>query len=77
MTPQEYRLERQKRGSQQAVAKMLGVDYRTIQRREAGEIVITHEAALSLQSLKVPRKALNTMTKKYVDSQTPLRDVPE
>lgn len=55
MTPEAYKTERQRRGTQQGVAAMLGVDYRTIQRREAGEIEITREAQLAL--LALPRSA--------------------
>lgn len=53
MTPATYRRERKKRGTQQAVANLLGVDLRTIQRREAGEIPITREAELALLALVV------------------------
>lgn len=51
MTAGEYRLARQERGTQQSVALLLGVDYRTVQRREAGEIEITREASLALLAL--------------------------
>ena len=43
MTPEQYKSARQQRGTQQGVAALLGVDYRTIQRRESGEIEITLE----------------------------------
>jgi len=46
-----YRTERQRRGSQKGVALLLGVDWRTIQRREAGEVPITRETWLALCSL--------------------------
>lgn len=56
MTASEYKVGRQLRGTQQGVAAKLGVDYRTIQRREAGDIPVTHEAALALSSLPKLRK---------------------
>ena len=48
MTPNEYRQLRKSAGTQQWVAAALGVDCRTIQRREVGEIKIPREAALAL-----------------------------
>ena len=51
MTPSEYKALRKKLGTQMTVAEMLGVDYRTIQRREAGEIAITREAQIALKAL--------------------------
>lgn len=61
MTPADYRKARQERGTQKGVALALGVDYRTVQRREAGEIEVTREAALALLALpktkRVPRRA--------------------
>lgn len=56
MSPEEYRIERERRGTQASVAALLRVDPQTISRRERGEIPITHEAALALLSLrKKPR----------------------
>ena len=55
MTPAEYKTARQERGTQQGVAALLGVDYRTIQRREAGDIETTREAELAM--LGLPRSA--------------------
>ena len=62
----DYRSERQKRGSQKGVALSLGVDWRTIQRREAGDVPITREAWLALRTLPLrstkkspPRKGQN------------------
>ena len=54
MSPDQYRTEREKRGTQASVAALLRVDPQTISRRERGEIPITHEAALALLSL--PKK---------------------
>lgn len=56
MTPDEYKTERQKRGTQQGVALALGVDYRTIQRREAGDIPVTEEARRALLSVPLRKQ---------------------
>jgi hypothetical protein len=50
VSPAEYKSTRKERGTQKGVAALLGVDYRTIQRREAGEIEITREAELAAAS---------------------------
>jgi hypothetical protein len=63
MTPCEYKTERQKRGTQQGVAALLGVDYHTIQRRESGEIKITREAEIALLSLRKKRVSRKSNTK--------------
>jgi hypothetical protein len=51
ITPAEYQKVRETIGSQRDVAKLLGVDIRTIQRRECEEIAITSEATRALFSL--------------------------
>jgi len=51
MTHNEYATVREKIGSQKDVARMLGVDIRTVQRRECGDIIITDEAVRALLSL--------------------------
>ena len=56
MNPECYKAEREKRGTQAAVAALLRVDPQTISRRERGEIPITHEAALALISLPKSRR---------------------
>ena len=56
MTPEAYRIERERRGTQASVAALLRVDPQTISRRERGEIPTTHEAALALLSLPKKRK---------------------
>ena len=56
MSPEQYRIERERRGTQASVAALLRVDPQTISRRERGEIPITHEAALALLSLPKKRK---------------------
>jgi DNA-binding transcriptional regulator YiaG len=53
MTNTEYQQVRESIGSQHDVSRKLGVDIRTVQRREAGEIIITFEATRALFSLKV------------------------
>jgi len=52
MTPDEYRTERKRRGTQKAVAESLGVSRVTVARREAGSIPVTREAALALRHLR-------------------------
>jgi DNA-binding XRE family transcriptional regulator len=51
VTAQRYRELREDIGSQNLVAKLLGVDKRTIQRRENGELKITREAELAILCL--------------------------
>lgn len=51
MNAAEYKSARQQRGTQQGVALALGVDYRTVQRREAGDIPVSREAAVALLTL--------------------------
>jgi transcriptional regulator with XRE-family HTH domain len=50
-TAAEYARVRESVGSQKDVARMLGVDIRTVQRRECGEILITDEAVRALHAL--------------------------
>ena len=66
MTSEQYKRERQQRGSQKGVALLLGVDWRTIQRREAGDIQITQEASMALMSLPVrtPQRLRGPIRKK-------------
>jgi transcriptional regulator with XRE-family HTH domain len=51
MTAPEYKLLRQSVGTQQSVADALGVSITTVQRREAGEIPVTQEAAIAILSV--------------------------
>ena len=51
ISPTEYEKVRESIGSEKEVAKMLGVDIRTVQRRETGEILITFEATRALFGL--------------------------
>jgi hypothetical protein len=55
MTPEEYSKARHSIASQQKVADMLGIDLRTIQRREAGNVPITAEAERAIRSLVAER----------------------
>ena len=55
VTPKNYKAEREKRGTQQQVADLLGVHQVTIARRETGKLEITKEAERALVSL--PEKA--------------------
>ncbi len=50
MTSKQYAAERRKRGTQEEVAKLLGVDRTTIAKRETGG-VINEEAKRALLSL--------------------------
>ena len=54
MTPTDYKAQRELRGTQSAVAALLGVNRVTVARRETGEQVITTEAWLAL--LRLPKK---------------------
>ena len=71
MTPEDYKAEREKRGTQAAVAALLRVDSQTISRRERGEIPITHEAALALLSL--PKSRRRRRPQNIQRSETPAR----
>ena len=62
VTPNEYRTLRERAGTQQGVAAKLGVDYRTIQRREYGQIKINREAEIALRFLASARRELAGLT---------------
>ena len=51
MTAPQYQAERKKRGTQEGVAALLGVNRVTVAKREAGMQVITREAWLALLAL--------------------------
>ena len=53
MTPYKYKSEREKRGTQVEVAKLLATNRVTLARRETGTTPITREAWLALLSLTV------------------------
>jgi len=56
MTPDLYKQARKLRGTQMAVAAMLGVHQVTIARRETGVLPITQECWLALSALPKKRK---------------------
>ena len=56
MTSEEYRTEREKRGTQQGVALRLGIHWRTIQDRENARIPITEEARRAILSVPLRKK---------------------
>ena len=62
ITPAEYEKVREGLGSQRDVAKMLGVDVRTVQRRETGQILITSEATRALFCLSALYQAKHLFT---------------
>lgn len=51
MSPERYRYQRQKLGSQAKVARMLGVHPSVISKRECGRSPIKQEAALAIDQL--------------------------
>jgi hypothetical protein len=61
VTSEAYKDTRKLRGTQDAVASLLGVNRVTIARRETGEQVITQEAWLALNALPKKRKAKNVL----------------
>lgn len=56
MTSEEYKSERELRGTQESVSAQLGVSRITVAKRETGSQVITREAELALLSLPKKRK---------------------
>jgi hypothetical protein len=59
MTSATYIKLRKRLGSQENVAVLLGVDIRTVQRREAEHIPITAEAARSIMALYARQQVSN------------------
>ena len=59
LSPDQYRTERRKRGTQESVAAQLGIHAQTIAKRERGApgAPITREAWLALQSLPIATSA--------------------
>ena len=57
MNATKYSKLRDRIGSQQQVADLLGVDIRTVQRRECGFIPVTPEAARSIMALRARQLA--------------------
>jgi DNA-binding XRE family transcriptional regulator len=60
MNSQEYKVQRELRGTQTEVATMLGVTRQVVSRRESGAMV-TKEAWLALNALPKKRKAKNVL----------------
>ena len=59
MTSSQYLKLRKRLGSQEKVATLLGVDIRTVQRREYGDIPITAEAARAITALHARQQVRN------------------
>lgn len=57
MTPEFYKLSREARGTQEEVARRLGVSRSTVARREIGQLKINQEAILALLALQPPNEA--------------------
>lgn len=57
MNPEQYKAEREKRGTQAEVAAKLGVARVTLARRETGERPVSRECFLALLSLPKKRSA--------------------
>jgi transcriptional regulator with XRE-family HTH domain len=57
MTASEYRALREKLGTQEQVARELGVTMNTVARRERGEVTLTREHELALLRLAETRRA--------------------
>lgn len=62
MTAADYKSEREKRGTQEEVASLLGVSRVTIARRETGARPVIREAWLALLALPKKRKRENNST---------------
>jgi transcriptional regulator with XRE-family HTH domain len=56
MNPEQYKAEREKRGTQEEVAAKLGVSRVTLARRETGTRPVSRECFLALLSLPKRRK---------------------
>lgn len=56
MTKEQYKAEREARGTQAEVAELLKIARPTLSHRERGTQPITREAALAIQALPKPRK---------------------
>ncbi len=64
MTADQYKSARTLRGTQTAVAAMLGVHQVTIARRETGSIPITREAEIALLALPTLRPVRRRSTRR-------------
>lgn len=52
MTPTEYKAHRSRLGTQDEVARLLGVNRVTVAKRENGTMTITREACLAMLALQ-------------------------
>ena len=66
MTPADYKMERQRRGTQTVVAALLGIHQVTIARRETGALPISTEAERALLSLPKKRKKKVSIPSQHV-----------
>lgn len=57
MTATEYKVTRERLGTQAEVARLLGVNRVTVAKRERGAMTITNEAVLAIQSLRSPKRS--------------------
>lgn len=67
MTASEYKSERERRGTQEDVAVLLGVSRVTIARRETGTRPVSREAWLALLALPKKRKRSKRPTVRVSD----------
>jgi hypothetical protein len=60
MSPADYKIERQRRGTLKVVAALLGIHWTTLARRESGVIELTTEMAMAIRSLPLrkPKRSL-------------------
>ena len=56
MTSDEYKAERQRRGTQASVAALLCVDRTTVAKRETGLLPISREAWLALNAIPATKR---------------------
>jgi DNA-binding XRE family transcriptional regulator len=59
MTAEQYKAIRERIGTQEEIAKKLGLNRVTIARRETGTLPITREAELAITALKKRRRKEN------------------
>ena len=72
MTSDNYKTERQRRGTLKGVAALLGIHWTTLARRESGVIELTTEMALAIRSLPLRKpKRSRKGTNDKGDSQSP------
>jgi hypothetical protein len=67
MTPADYRSARKERGTMKEVARQLGVDWTTLQRRETGRMKITRESMLALLVIQRKHQVVGTFKTRIYD----------